>query len=186
MKSTKPQEGAKEALNEEENIDKIRDILFGVQVRDFETRFARLEKYFDEEMSKNRAETQKQFAKIEDLIEKHNASLSEKIYNEQDSRTASIKDLSEDLKIAAGELSKEISGLRDKTAANEAEIKKSLADRSNELAEMVKETQKETLASLETKADDLDDSKADRRSLAKAFNEIAQLLNGAEGKGGSD
>lgn len=185
MKSTKVKESAHDAINEEENIDKIRDILFGVQVRDFETRFAKLEKHFDEEISKSRAETQKQLAKIEDLIEKEVAALSEKIYNEEDSRNASLKDLSKELKIASANFSEELSGLNDKTASNEAEIRKNLIDQSKSLVELVKETHKETMVSLETKADNLDDSKADRKTLAKAFSEIAQLLNNGNENNGS-
>ncbi len=185
MKSTKAKVNAQEVINEEENIDKIRDILFGVKVRDFETRFTKLEKHFDEEIAKSRAETQKQFAKLEDFLEKEVASLGEKIYNEQDSRNASLRDLSEDLKTASANLSEAISGLSEQTASNEAEIKQNLTDQSKSLVELIKEKQKETLDSLATKTENLDDSKADRKSLAKAFSEIAQLLNNGDENNGS-
>ncbi|MEZ5345548.1 MAG: hypothetical protein R2681_08345 [Pyrinomonadaceae bacterium] len=185
MKSTKVKESAQDALNEEENIDKIRDILFGVQVRDIETRFAKLEKRFEEEISKSRAETREQFAKIEEMLEKEVASLSEKIYNEQDSRNASLKELSSDLENASASISKELSGLSEKTASNEAEIRQNLIEQSKSLVALVTEKQKETLASLESKADGLEDSKADRRSLSNAFSEIARLLNEPGEKNGS-
>lgn len=42
---------------EDGNIDKIRDILFGSQSRDFERRFLKMEERFDKEMDDMRDET---------------------------------------------------------------------------------------------------------------------------------
>ena len=43
------------------NVDKIRDILFGSQMRDYETRFARLEETLSKEASELRESTRRRF-----------------------------------------------------------------------------------------------------------------------------
>jgi len=52
------------------NLEKIRDILFGAQVHDFEKRFARLEERLMKETSDARAETRKRFEALESFIKK--------------------------------------------------------------------------------------------------------------------
>jgi hypothetical protein len=177
MKATEKKEKIKDELNEEENIGKIRDILFGVQVRDFEKRFSELERHFEKEFAKSRKETAKDLARIEELLEKHVGSLTESIYNEQDSRNSAVKGLSDDLKSAAKNLSNEIYSLSSQTAKNETELRQNLVEQSESIVGLIQANQKEIVSSLEMKSDELQDSKADRKSLAKAFETIANLLS---------
>ena len=162
---------------EDGNIDQIRDILFGVQVRDFEKRFSELDKRFSNELKKAQNETQKRFTQMEKLVEKEVGSLSEKIYNEQDSRTADVKGLADDLKIASTNLTKEIARLSDLNAKNNTELRQDLVSLSETMVNLIQKKQKEMSKALETKADNLQHSKADRKSLAEAFEGIAKLLS---------
>ena len=178
MKATKEkEETTTNKAVEDGNIDQIRDILFGVQVRDFEKRFAELDKRFNDELTNNRNETQKRFSKLESLFEKEMGALSERIYNEQDSRTSDVKGLSEDLKIASQNISKEIARLSDQNAKNDTELRKNLVELSESMVSLIQEKQKEMSVALENKADDLQDSKADRKALANAFQGIVELLS---------
>src|SRR4051812_14459636 len=56
------------SLNEANNIDKIRDILFGVQMRDYEKRFSRLEERLLKESADLRDETRKRFDSLENFV----------------------------------------------------------------------------------------------------------------------
>ena len=58
MKAEKQKNAAQE-MPEDGNIDKIRDILFGSQSRDFERRFTRMEERMIKEISDMRDDTRK-------------------------------------------------------------------------------------------------------------------------------
>ncbi len=180
MTATKKTETSTNEQNEEENIDKIRDILFGVQVRDFENRFSKLEKHFEEEFEKFRSETVKQLAALEETIEKGNLALTGRIFNEQDSRKSALKDLADEFKIASEKNQTEISRLIDKTENSEREIRTSLSEQSKSLVNLVEKKQQEVVERLVTMAEELKDSKSDRKSLSQAFAEISRLLSDEE------
>ena len=59
---------------EGESIDKVRDILFGAQVRDFERRFSALEKHLRNEVSDLSSAMSKRFDYLESYIEEEFAS----------------------------------------------------------------------------------------------------------------
>ncbi|MFV0388504.1 MAG: hypothetical protein ACK5NT_07100 [Pyrinomonadaceae bacterium] len=174
MKVTEQAE--KPAVADSENIDKIRDILFGVQVKDFENRFKQLENRFEKELSKERTETLKNFERIEELIAKEIGSLSEKIYNEEDSRNDAVKGLTVDLQDASKKLSAEIEKLIAATNKKEAALQKDIEKQNLELSVLVESKHKESLNSLQESANDLRDTKVDRSALAKAFSDFADLL----------
>lgn len=54
---------------EGESIDKVRDILFGAQVRDFERRFSALEKHLRNEVSDLSSAMSKRFDSLESYLE---------------------------------------------------------------------------------------------------------------------
>ena len=86
---------------EEENIDKIRDILFGVQVRDFERKFAKLEAKIAKEFDDLRSDTSEKLNKLEEFINKEVNTLTDKIYEEQDLRGDALKKMTSDLQTAS-------------------------------------------------------------------------------------
>jgi len=59
---------------EGESIDKVRDILFGAQVRDFERRFSALERHLRNEVSDLSSAMSKRFDSLESYIEEEFAS----------------------------------------------------------------------------------------------------------------
>lgn len=95
------------------NIEQIRDILFGVQMRDYEERFARLEERMVTQITDLRDETTKRFDSIEDCIKKEVESLSGRVKTEQDNRAKSIEELSTGLKDTTASFEKKISQLED-------------------------------------------------------------------------
>src|SRR5437879_3236643 len=52
------------------NVDKIRDILFGNQMRDYETRFARLEETVAKETAEMRESSRRRFDQLEQYIKR--------------------------------------------------------------------------------------------------------------------
>lgn len=165
-------------LHEEGNIDKIRDILFGVQVRDFEERFLKLEKHFDKEIEKTQTKTQKRISSLEETLKKELGALTEKLYVEQDSRSDAIKGVIEDLKITSSNFEEEISKINEKNTKSESELRKNIVEQSKSLTADIQKRQNEILVSLEKESEELQDSKTDREALARMFTEMGQRLTG--------
>ncbi len=165
-------------LPEDGNIDKIRDILFGVQVRDFERKFAKLEERFGKEVSDLRDETRQKLDKLEEFINKEVSTLTDKIYEEQDLRGDALKKLTGEMQNANHDLEKKINKLSEKTANNESDIRAQILEQSKSLTDSMQKKQENVMSTLEKEAQELRDDKADRTALADLFTEMAMRLTG--------
>jgi DNA repair exonuclease SbcCD ATPase subunit len=179
MKATKKKPAKNENLqNEEQNIDKVRDILFGNQVRDFERRFAKLEERFNENIAETREETQKKLDELEEFINREVSALTERITTEQHSRQDDVKKLSSELQNNSHDFDKKLSSMGEKTAKNESEIRQKILDQSKSLTDDMKKRQEDIMAKLKRESDELREDKADRIAIAEIFTEMAMRLTG--------
>ena len=178
MKATKKKPAKKEELHEEQNIDKVRDILFGSQVRDFERRFSKLEERFNEELAETREETNKKLNELEEFVNREISSMTERITTEQHSRQDDVKKLSSELKDASHIIDKKVANMGEQTAKNESEIRQQILEQSKTLAEDLKKRQEDILAKLERESNELREDKADRIAIAEIFTEMAMRLTG--------
>ncbi len=179
MKATKTKPASNESLqDEEQNIDKVRDILFGSQVRDFERRFSKLEDRLKEEISETRAETHKKLNELEEFINREVSSLTERITTEQHSRQDDVKKLSVELKDTSHDFDKKVTSMGEQTAKNESEIRQKILEQSKYLTDELKKRQEDILAKLEREANELREDKADRIAIAEIFTEMAMRLTG--------
>src|SRR3954471_14534724 len=71
------------------NVDKIRDILFGSQMRDYESRFARLEETLIKETLEIRETNRRRFDQLESYIRKEFETVQTRIKSERDERSDS-------------------------------------------------------------------------------------------------
>ena len=71
------------------NIDKIRDILFGSNMRDYELRFAHLEEALKKESADLRDSTRRHLESLESFVHKELAALEARLNTERDERSAS-------------------------------------------------------------------------------------------------
>jgi vacuolar-type H+-ATPase subunit I/STV1 len=160
------------------NLEKIRDILFGSQVNDFEKRFARLEERLLKETSDSRAEAKKRFDSLEAFIRKEVESLSDRIKTEQAERTESGKELSREIREAARSLEKKLAQLDDVTTKSQRELRQQILDQSKALTEEIRNRIRETATALTREIKDLRVEKTDRAALAGVFTEAAMRLTG--------
>jgi hypothetical protein len=178
MKSTKEKKTTKEEIPEDQNIDKIRDILFGVQVRDFERRFSKLEERFNEEIAEAREETNKKLNELEEFINREVSSLMERISVEQHSRQDDVKKLSGEINDASHEFDKKMTSMGEQTGKNESELRQKILEQSKSLTDEMKKRQTEILTKLERESNELREDKADRTAMAEIFTEMAMRLTG--------
>ena len=80
------------------NLDKVRDILFGVQMRDYEKRFSRVEERLAKDIAEMKEDVRKRLEALEGYTKKEVESLEDRIKSEQETRTEQIKDVSREIK----------------------------------------------------------------------------------------
>jgi hypothetical protein len=98
------------------NVEKIRDILFGTQMREYESRFARLEENIVKEIHDVREDTRKHFEALEAHLKYEIEALLLRLKSERDERTDSSEQAARDVATLGNALGKKISELDDRTA----------------------------------------------------------------------
>jgi hypothetical protein len=158
------------------NLEKIRDILFGAQVHDFEKRFARLEERLMKETSDARAETRKRFESLESFIKKEIESLGERLKAEHEERSEAGKEISRELRDTSRNLDKRIAQLDELTTKNQRELRQQVLDQSKALMEEIRLRNRETTTTLTKEITELRTAKADRAALAGMLTDVAVRL----------
>lgn len=166
-----------DALSGGGNIDKIREILFGVQQRDYDKRFARLEERLLKESGDLREETRKRFDSLELYIKHEMESLTERLTSEQNARTDAAEQLERNIKDTSRAFDKKTAQLDEQNAKSQRELRQQLLDQSKTLSEEIRQKHHELLATLEREATELREDKTDRSALAALFTEVAMRLN---------
>jgi hypothetical protein len=168
-------------IGESNNLDKVREILFGGQIRDVEKRFARLEERFVTEIANVRDETRKRLDALEIYLKKEVDSLTERFKKEQTEREAALQALSQEQKHTNLSLEKKLSQFDEQTASSQRELREQILNQSKSLQDDIQQKSEEILALLKREAQELQRAKTDRSQLAALLTELAMRLN-AENK----
>lgn len=159
------------------NIDKIRDILFGVQMRDYDKRFSRLEERLLKESADLRDETRKRFDTLEQYVKQEVKALVERIAAEKSQRSEDVKELERGLKDLTRNFEKKSAQIEESVAHGQSELRQKLLDQSKNLSDEIRQKYEELTALLEREADDLRGEKTGRAELAALLSEVAMRLN---------
>jgi len=185
LKEAAPSNSAKlsqrslEAATGGESIEKVREILFGSQVRDFEKRFSVLEDRLRKEVSALTAEISKRFDSLENYVKKEVASLGEQLKTEQNIRTKSVKELSRRL----DSTDKDLAELDDKSTAAQRDLRQQILEQSKTLRDEGRKQHKELSTALDKATGQLRIDKTNRSDLAALLVDMAMSLNQGTGAG---
>jgi DNA repair exonuclease SbcCD ATPase subunit len=158
------------------NVDKIRDILFGSQMRDYDTRFARLEESLRKESSDLRDTTKKRLDALETYVKKELEALEARLKGEKEERTESDRQLASDLKGTAESIAKKISDVKDQLGEAKHELRRDLLQQSKDLSDEIGGKNEELGALLDRRVQELRNDKTDRATLASLLTEMAMRL----------
>jgi len=161
---------------EEEGIDKVRDILFGTQLRQYEQRFKHLEDLVQKEIANLRSETTKSAATLETYVKKEQEALSEQVKNEQTSRTESVEELSDKLDRAIKSLEKKMGQLSEKVIAGQRDLQEQILQQSKSLMEEIRSQSSQVSSALDQSVNELRTEKMDQLSFANLLMEVAMRL----------
>lgn len=158
------------------NVDKIRDILFGSQMRDYEKRFTRLEDRLNRDAEALREDIKKRFDALEAFVQKELESLSQRLKTEKSERGEALHEVSRELRDAANALEKKVTQLDDQMAQGSGELRTRILEQSKALTAEMAERHREVSALLDREVQALRTDKTDREALADLFNELAMRL----------
>ena len=159
------------------NVDKIRDILFGTQMRDYESRFARLEETLARETVEIRETNRRRFEQMESFIHKEFETLQGRFKAERDDRTEAAGQHSRGLKELADTLGRRIHDLDDRGSSVERDLRGSLLQQAGDLTDDIRARHEELATLVEKRFHELRDGKTDRAALASLFTELALRLS---------
>ncbi len=158
------------------NIDKVRDILFGGQMRDYERRFVRLEERLLKETSAMKEDVRKRLAALEQFVKQESGSIGERIKTENSERTSADKDLARETREATKTFEKKSGQLGDQIDRAQRELRQQALDLHKRMTDELQQKTDEVLARLTQEATELRTEKADRAILASLLTEMAMRL----------
>ena len=158
------------------NLDRVRDILFGGQMRDLDRRFARIEERLAKDAADLKDELRNRLATLEQFVRAETEALAQRIGTEHDERTEAVAAMSRDLQATSAAFDKKIAGVEDRLARAQRELRQQILDVQKQLADETRERMDGILARLNREANDLRSAKADRVTLAALFTEVAMRL----------
>jgi chromosome segregation ATPase len=158
-------------------VDKIRDLLFGNQMQDYDRRFSKLEERFLQRFKDVESESKRNLETYESNAKKQVDSLAAQLRNEKDARAEADKEIDRNLREHNQALEKQVRALSDQLS----ELERDVADRINRsdqsLREEIKQKNETVQLLIEKMFSDLSNVKTDRNLLAGLFVEVAKCLN---------
>lgn len=172
-------EGKKSAETVEigDNLDRVREIIFGSQMRNQEKRLNRMEERMIKECSTLRDETRKRLDSLETYFKKEIDLLAARLKSEKAEREETVEELAHELKGVIKSLEKKISQLDEQTTKTERNLLQQTLDLSKSLNDEIQHKSEEILAELERETKTIRKDKTNRSTLATLFTEMAMTLN---------
>jgi len=163
-------------IREGANVDKIRDILFGSQMRDYDKRFGRLEERLAKAAEALRDDLKKRFDSLESFVQQEVESLHQRLKTEKAERVETLKDLTRETRDSAKSLDNRLSQVDEHLAAAQGDLRTRILDQSKTLLNEIHKAHSEMESSLEREAESLRNEKTDRAALADLLTEMALRL----------
>jgi chromosome segregation ATPase len=159
------------------NVDKIREILFGGQMRDYDKRFMRLEERLLKESAELREGTKRSVEALETFVKNEFDALANRLQAEQQSREGSVQGVSRELHDTINSLDSKLTQFHNQTIQSQRDLRQQLLDQSKSLNEEIRRKHDDVSATLERELAELNHDKTDRASLSALFTELALRLN---------
>jgi vacuolar-type H+-ATPase subunit I/STV1 len=169
----------------EVSVDKIRDLLFGNQMQDYDRRFSELEERSLERFKEIESETTRSLGAFESNTKKHLDSLASQFREEKDQRVDADKENDRALREQGQAMEKRIRQLSDQVSQLDRDIADRVTRETQALRDEIKQKNADLRSTLEKMFGELSNVKTDRNLLAGLFIEVAKCLNqdiGSKGK----
>ena len=161
-----------------ESLDKVRDILFGGQMRAVESRLQGLEERIMREQSAMRTDFSKQLADVDASAKRDAQTLGERLAAERTKRTEELKALSAEIKEILRSLEKRHVKLEELTGLADAEIRDQILQQSRAITAEIERLSQRVTTDLNREVASLRNDKTDVSAIVSVFNDMATRLAG--------
>lgn len=165
-----------------ENLDKVRDILFGGQMRTVEARLKGVEERLSREQEVMRAEFSKRIAELDAYARKETQALHERLAGENDARLAALSQLTAEIREAHKAIDRRHATLEENTSLSDAELRDQLMAQATAAAAELARVHDRLSAELNRSHEMLSSTKTDRVALASLLTDLATSLSDAPAK----
>lgn len=162
--------------NTDGNVDKIREILFGGQMRDYEQRFADLEDRLTRNIEVISRNLEKRVDRLDVYAKRELEKLGEKFKDERQARREDGKSSARELKDMAGQVETWVAELEEGLGEESQALRRSLQEQSEELSGMISDVHDQLSKSLSGETRNLADAKLARDDMADLLAEMALRL----------
>ena len=167
---------AQAAADVEGNVDKIRDILFGGQMRDYEQRFAELEKSLNQSVDRLGRDLEKRIERLDTFARREIDKLTEQVKAEKKDRVADSKRGAGDVKELTDQVETWFAEVDDQLATEAKDLRTSIHEQHESLSRLINETHEQLNDMLTAQSRSLTESKLAKEDLAGLLSEVALRL----------
>ncbi len=162
------------------NVDKIREILFGNQMKDFEQKFNHLQEQLNKKLNLIKEDSSMRFNSLENFVKSEFESLNQRLDGEQKMRISELNESSEKLEKSIKLVSNNSAELERHSNDKSRELRQLLLEQSKELFEKMNQKQINDNEMINKFRDEMNIGKVDRSALSTLFTELALQLSGNE------
>lgn len=159
------------------SVDKIRDIIFGSQIKNYEARFVRLEQNLIRETMELKDSIRKRFESLESFFKSESEALATRLRTERDERASLISNLEREMRDAHDALGRRLNDLVAATSEGHSSLRKELMTESGKLLEEIGQRNDSVRSLMETRVSELRTQKTDRALLSDLLREMAAQLD---------
>lgn len=163
------------------SVEKIRDILFGNQIKDFQKRFLLLEERLVKANKDLREETHKRLEALEQFFKNEQNAIKDHVISEVKQLESEDKKIQNDLKTAVSSIKKNLNDAEEKFLALTSELRQQILDQSKALSTDIQQRNEQATENLRDTANGLEDAKIDRTTLAEYLIDMAMRISDNEG-----
>ena len=159
-----------------DSVDRIRDILFGAQSRQFEQKLGFLEDLIGKEAARLREGTRQTAETLEGYTKREIEALLAQIRNERSERAESAGQLAASLDAAVKAIEKKMERSDESAQAGKRDLQEQIFQQSKALMDEIQRRHEDLLSALRRAEDELRKEKTDRIALGNLFTELGLRL----------
>ncbi len=168
--------GGGPGIDESAKVDRIRDILFGSQMRDYDGRFQRLDERLAREAADARTEVQKRIDALEGFFKGELEAVRNRLAAEHAERVQSLDKLTRDLADTARALDAKLNTLGEQAGREMQDLRQQLLNQANALSAEIREKHGQMEAGLNREAEQIRSAMTGREALSEMLSEVALRL----------
>jgi len=159
------------------NVDKIRDILFGGHMRDYEKRFKRMEDRFAGENAHLREDLGQRIRALEEMLNSELDSLGDKVKAERQERQNMYQEMQQEITGLKNELNNRITQLDELFSKDMKQLRQHMHNKFQEVSTQIRQQNESLTVQMKQEVAQLQEGKVNRSDLASFFTEFAVRLN---------